>query len=103
MGSIHSANRTQRNKSFMPLPTRMSRTFLNRSDKELTNIALDAYHAARAAHPPKSGERARYSSPDPRQCGWKCDAKEAHIAMRKGVGTAQAMRDFGFVIDRTRH
>lgn len=103
LGSIHSANRTQRNKGPMTLESRMSRTFLNRSDKELTNLALDAYHAARAAYPPKGQEAPRYSSPDPRQCGWKCDFKEPHIVMRKGQSPAKVLHEYGFVIDRTRH
>lgn len=102
-GSIHNANRTQRNKSHMPLDTRLSRTYLNRSDKELVNLAFDAYQVARAAWPPKSQPRIAYSSPDPRQCGWKCDFKEAHLAMRKGLPMQGVMRDFGFVIDKTRH
>lgn len=112
-GAIHSANRTTRNQADYPdytgksrpqtLEQRMKRTYLARSDKELKNIAFDAYEAAKAAHPPKGQQRARYSSPDPRQCGWKCDFKEAHILMRKGVKAHQAMSDYGFRIDRTRH
>lgn len=103
LGSIHSANRTQRNKSFMPLDTRMSRTYLNRSEQEITNIALDAYFTARAAHPPKGQQPARYSSPDPRSCGWKCDFKEPHLLMRKGRKPQEVMTEYGFRIDRTRH
>lgn len=102
-GSIHNANRTQRNKSFMPLDTRMSQTYLNRNEVEITNLALDAYYAARAAHPPKDGQRALYSSPDPRSCGWKCDVKEPHLVMRRGRKPEQVMTEFGFRIDRTRH
>lgn len=102
-GSIHLANRTQKNKSFMPLDTRMGLTYLNRDPIELKNIALDAYFVARAAHPPKSKEPARYSSPDPRQCGWKCDVKEPHLLMRRGRDSAEVMREYGFKIDRTRH
>lgn len=102
-GSIHLANRTQRNKSFMPLDTRMAMTYLNRDDTELRNLALDAYYVARAAHPPKSKEPANYSSPDPRQCGWKCDVKEPHLLMRRGRNPAEVMREYGFTIDRTRH
>lgn len=103
VGSLHFANRTQRNKSFMPLDTRMARTYLNRDETELSNIALDAYWTARAAYPPKSGEPARYSSPDPRQCGWKCDAKEPHLLMRRGRNMAEVMREYGFTINRERH
>lgn len=102
-GSIHMANRTQRNKSFMPLDTRLAKTYMNRSDKELDNLALDAYWAARAAYPPKSGEPARYSSPDPRSCGWKCDFKEVHILARKGRNMEEVLREYDFVVDKTRH
>lgn len=102
-GSIHLANRTQRNKSFMPLDTRLSQTYLNRSEKELTNLALDAYYAAYAAYPPKGQKPPRYSSPDPRSCGWKCDFKEPHLLMRTGRNPDAVMREYGFRINRTRH
>jgi hypothetical protein len=103
IGSIHLANRTQRNKGFMALDTRMAMTYLNRDEVELSNIALDAYWVARAAHPPKSKEPARYSSPDPRQCGWKCDIKEPHLLFRRGRDVNEVMREYGYTIDRTRH
>lgn len=102
-GTIHNANRTQRNKSAMPLDTRMARTFLTRSEVELTNLALDAYRVARAAHPPKSERRAPYSAPDPRSCGWKCDIKEPHLLMRQGRPMAEVLHEYGFRVDRTRH
>lgn len=102
-GTIHAANRTQRNKGPMALDTRMKLTYLNRDKVELTNLALDAYYVARAAHPPKSGERTRYSSPDPRQCGWKCDLKEPHLLMRRGRKPAEVLTEYGYKIDRTRH
>lgn len=112
-GTIHSAARTTRNKGDYPdaeskykaqtLDQRMHRTFLNRSKKELVNLALDAYEAARAAHPPKGTTRPRYSAPDPRQCGWKCDFKEPHLLMRKGRKPDEVLHEYGFVIDRTRH
>lgn len=109
MGSIHSANRTQRNvgdkngTKLMSYEQRMSRTPLNRGSRELDNLALDAYRVARAAHPPKSEQRPVYSSPDPRQCGWKCDVKEPHLAMRTGRRMSEVLTEFGFKIDRTRH
>lgn len=102
-GTIHAANRTQRNKSFMPLDTRMKLTYLNRDEQELTNLALDAYRVARAAHPPKGQQVAPYSSPDPRQCGWKCDLKEPHLLMRRGRKMSEVLREYGYKIDRTRH
>lgn len=102
-GTIHAANRTQRNKTFMPLDTRMKLTYLNRDQVELDNLALDAYKVAWNAHPPKSGGPKGYSSPDPRQCGWKCDLKEPHLLMRRGRKPAEVLREYGFKIDRTRH
>lgn len=103
LGSLHASNRTQRNKSFMPLDTRMKLTYLNRDEVELHNLALDAYEVARAAHPPASQRKARYSSPDPRSCSWKCDLKEPHLLMRRGRNPEEVLREYGFRIDRTRH
>lgn len=103
LGSLHAANRTQRNKTPMTMDQRMALTYLNRDETETTNIALDAYYVARAAYPPKHGEPALYSSPDPRSCGWKCDFKEPHLLMRRGRKPADVMREYGFKIDRTRH
>lgn len=103
VGALHLANRTQRNQSFMPLDTRMGKTFLNRDDTEISNIALDAYYTARAAHPTNPANRALYSSPDPRQCGWKCDVKEPHLLMRRGRKVSEVMTEYGFKIDKTRH
>jgi len=103
LGSLHAANRTQRNKSPMSYDQRMSITYLNRDDIEVTNLALDAYYVARAAYPPARMERSQYSSPDPRSCGWKCDFKEPHLLMRRGRKPAEVMREYGFKIDRTRH
>lgn len=102
-GSIHMANRTQRNKGFMPLETRMGKTFLNRGQKELDNIALDAYWAAFAAYPPDPAYAPRYSAPDPRNCGWKCDFKEPHMLMRAGRDPQEVLLEWGFKIDKTRH
>lgn len=102
-GSLHSANRTQRNKGPMALDTRLSRTYLNRSDVEVSNLALDAYEAARAAYPDDPANAPRYSSPDPRSCGWKCDFKEPHLLMRKGRKPDEVLVEYGFRINTTRH
>jgi hypothetical protein len=113
IGSVHSAARTTRNKGDWPNPgpntkaqsleQRMSRTLMNRDAKELDNLALDAYYAARAAYPDDPANAARYSSPDPRNCGWKCDFKEQHLQMRRGMNPDQVMIDAGFTVNRTRH
>lgn len=104
-GSIHNYLKSkplkgdETGKTPTPLDKRFQRTYLNRTDVELNNIALDASRAAQAAH---SGA-ALYSAPDPRQCGWKCDYKEQHVLVRKGASVGQAMTDYGFVQDFTRH
>lgn len=113
VGSLHNANRTTRNMADFPdytgkskpqtLEQRHFRTYLNRGDQELTSIALDAYNTARNAYPPKSMQLPLYSSPDPRQCGWKCDFKEVHLAMRTGIPAKEALEDRGFIQDFTRH
>jgi hypothetical protein len=113
LGAIHSAARTTRNKGDYPdaerrykaqtLEQRFKRTYMNRTDKELDNLAHDAYEAARSAWP-LPGERGnRYSAPDPRQCGWKCDFKEAHLTIRKGRRLEDAMHEYGFTINTERH
>lgn len=112
LGAIHNAARTTRNvadfdgytgKSVpQSLDQRHLRTYLNRSDTELTSIALDAWAVAANAYP--TGEALPlYSSPDPRQCGWKCDYKEVHLLARKGQDANQALLNYGFVQDFTRH
>lgn len=113
MGSVHSAARTTRNVGDFPNPPkgkrpqrldqRFNRTYLNRTDRELDNIARDAYAAARNAYPPKGKELPLYSSPDPRQCGWKCDYKEAHLMAREGIDPKRALKTLGFEQNFERH
>lgn len=112
-GSLHSYARTTRNKGDFPdaeakykpqtLEGRFKRTFLNRTQTELTNIAQDAWGVARAAYPPASSPRPKYSAPDPRSCGWMCDFKEPHLLMRKGYNIHEVLADYGFRVDKTRH
>jgi hypothetical protein len=114
-GSIHNAARTTRNLADHPdyagkakpqtLEQRMGRTYLNRSADELVNIGNDAAAAATVAYHAELGyeELPIYSSPDPRQCGWKCDFKEAHLMARQGRPLDLALTERGFVQDFTRH
>lgn len=111
-GSIHNAARTTRNLADHPdydgkskpqtLEQRMLRSALNRSDTELTNIALDAASVARLLHPTE-GETPLYSSPDPRQCSWKCDFSEVHLLARTGRSLPDVLPEYGFEQDFTRH
>ena len=111
-GAIHSAARTTRNLADFPgyagkgnaqtLDQRYRRTYLSRADVELHAIALDAWAVASNAYP-TTDDRPLYSSPDPRQCGWKCDFKEVHLLARKGKDAHSTLTDYGFVQDFTRH
>ena len=89
-----------------PLDARFFRTVMVRTDNELMSILTDAAAAATVAYWEKLGNRPKlplFSSPDPRQCSWKCPFKEAHLTMREGTPVERAMKDYGFTVDRTRH
>jgi hypothetical protein len=113
-GAIHSAARTTRNKGDWPgqahgnakeqtLEQRFRHTLISRGQKELDNLALDAFNAAQAAYPPEGHVRSIYSSPNPRSCGWMCDMRDAHLLMRSGREPDAVMREQGYVVDFTRH
>lgn len=102
-GTIHDAARTKKLKTReLSIDERFARTPMRRVPAELQQIARDAYLAARAAYSADNLE-APYSSPDVRQCGWKCDFKEIHLHDRKGVPAATLLPDYGFHQDFTRH
>lgn len=115
IGVIHSANRTMMNKGDDPanwdgdkplisnikrqtLEQRLRRTLINFGDSELDAIARDAWAVAANAYPEHADfERLpMYSSPDPRNCGWKCDFLEAHLMARKGRPIVSALNGLGF-------
>ena len=114
-GSMHSAARTKMNKGDQPgailngnvkkqtLDQRFSRTPLNRTEQEQLNLARDFYAAAVNAYPPEDKRLPIYSSPDPRQCAWKCDFKEIHLLARAGRDIHEVMKEYRFVQDFTRH
>lgn len=112
-GAIYAAARTTRNVADFPdyegkskpqsLDQRFQRYYLHRTDRELKALADDAFAAARNAHPPKGMQLPLYSAPDPRQCGWKCDFKEAHLMLRQGLAIPYVMESEGFHQDFTRH
>lgn len=116
MGSMHNCARTARNAGDAPdadltkknikkqtLDQRMKRTLLDRSTREANNIAFDAWATAMNAYPPPGRELPLYSSPDPRQCAWKCDFKEVHLLARKGRDIHEVLREYNFTQDFTRH
>lgn len=115
MGSIHDAARTTRNlgdmpnppkgKTPQPLDQRMGRTYLNRTEIETHNIANDAWAVAVNMYPEvyDYDKLPQYSSPDPQQCGWKCDYKEPHLLARQGRDLHEVLVEYEFEQDFTRH
>jgi hypothetical protein len=100
---VRSDARTRRNKAPMSLADRFNRVSTHRSERELANIALDAYHTARAAYGAQR-EQLVHSSPAPDRCTWRCDFLEAHLALRKGIAaTPVVLRDFGFYQREAKH
>lgn len=114
-GALHSAARTKQNVGDKPgattgkaqtLEQRFRRTYMPRSKREMKLLALDAYYVASMARPtPEAAEHIKvYSSPDPRQCGWKCDFKEVHLTARKSPQRpARLLEEGGFHQDFRRH
>jgi hypothetical protein len=78
------------------LEQRFRRERTSRTDDELKVIAEDAEKVVRAMDLLVDGD-ALYSSPNPKQCGWKCDFKEVHILSRSGgIPAEEVLSDFGF-------
>jgi hypothetical protein len=75
------------------LQQRHQRIMVPRSDIELAALARDALAVTQAGF---GGNLPIYSSPNPQQCGWKCQFQEVHVQARKGQSVPQLMRDFGF-------
>lgn len=85
--------RTERLQRAMVPQERFRRIFSYRTRIELDNIAADALLVAKAIHS-KANQQAPFSSPDPRQCGWKCEFVDTHLAIRKspqGLDAAPAV------------
>lgn len=102
-GFIRSDARTQRNKGPMELDNRFRRLPTFRSDVELRAIAEDVYHTAVAAWGGNQQGRVWYSSPAPDRCSWRCDFRETHLAVRKGIAEKHALPDFGFEVNERKH
>jgi hypothetical protein len=74
------------------LEQRFRRTRTSRTAEELRAISEDAVQVIRAME-----QGIIYSSPNPKQCGWKCDFKEVHIISRSGgIPAAEVLEDFDF-------
>ncbi len=78
------------------LEQRFRRTRTSRTLEELEVIAEDARRVVTAMEL-LAGEGALYSSPNPKQCAWKCDFREVHIVSRSGaIPVAEVLEDFDF-------
>ena len=117
-GCIHNATRTQRNKGdiFKPgdegykttmkaqtLNERMSRTYMNRTDAELSSIQADALADAKLAYSPHNPGR-RHANPD--TCKWRCPYKEECIFGRrtgKDENVRLMLMDKGWTQEHVRH
>lgn len=78
------------------LEQRFRRTRTQRTAEELWAIAKDAEKVVLAMGL-LAEHGALYSSPNPKQCGWKCDYKEVHIFSRAtALPIAEVLSDFDF-------
>lgn len=80
-------NQVRRDKLIRPMTLRERFFRLNstRTRAELDEIERDALSDLRRMHSPENLRRPS-SAPDPRTCSWKCEFKEAHIALRRSGG-----------------
>lgn len=79
LAPLHRQAHTKKLKRAQTLKERFAEINSYRTDIELENIADEIYGIATLIH----GREHVYSSPDPRQCSWKCDFRDPHLAMRK--------------------
>lgn len=78
------------------LQQRFRRTRTSRTPEELEIIAEDARKVVKAMELLER-EGALYSSPNPKQCSWKCDFREVHIQARSGsIPIREILEDFDF-------
>lgn len=78
------------------LEQRFRRTRTSRTPEELEAIALDALKVVKMMDLAVEHD-ALYSSPNPKQCQWKCDFKEIHILSRSSaIPLTEVLEDFGF-------
>ena len=78
------------------LDQRFRRTRTSRTNDELATIAEDALKVVKAMELLEQ-HGALYSSPNPKQCSWKCDFREAHILSRSsGIPITEVLEDFDF-------
>lgn len=77
--------RRDRLKRPMTMDERFFRPRSTRTRREVDEIIRDALADMERMHG-AANQRRSTSAPNPRQCGWSCDFKEAHIALRRSGG-----------------
>ena len=124
VGAIHSAARTTRNAGDRPenqdpatglplksnqkkqsLDQRFKRTLMSRGDKELHNIANDAWSTAANAYPEALGwdPLPLYSNPDTMPFTWRGEWRDVYLMSRKGRPIHDVLTELGFVQNYERH
>ena len=123
IGAIHSANRTKMNLGDRPenqdengeplkvsnkkqtLDQRLKRTLMARGERELANIARDAYATAVNAYPEAVGLEPLpvYSNPGTMPFTWRGEWRDVYLIVRKGRNVHAALEELGFVQDFERH
>jgi hypothetical protein len=102
-GAVYGRLRSDKLVRKMTLEERSGRTLVFRGEEELRALWVDAGKVARAMLTTQRRPEEPYSSPNPSECKWKCDAKEAHLhARRSGRSMADAVSGFGWVPDTHR-
>lgn len=88
---------TKKLKRAQTLAERFRPVYSYRTEIELNNIAREILDVAVKLHT----EQRPYSSPDPRQCSWKCDFRDVHLYMRRSKNPyeipARVLRARGYV------
>lgn len=102
-GTIYNAARTQRNKGPMKLVDRFGRYPRVHPDEELRSVARDCLAAAVTSRRKPPAGLGVYSAPNPQQCSWKCDFRDTHLLVRRGVPHTATLPSAGFVQDFRRH
>lgn len=105
-GFIHNAVRSEKLKTREMQPSeRFLRRPTVRQDVEMKTMVQEVLDTFRSVYRP-TGREFPPRSPDtssPSRCGWRCDFTEPCLASRKGRDVREALAEFGFIIDETRH
>jgi hypothetical protein len=107
-GVIHSAARTQRNKTaYQPLDERFQRTPMVRTEQELDNVLSDVKLTVETMYPADGRPVSIERHTDPDRCRWMCSYTEPCLLGRKTDDplnrTRQFLGDIGYRIGQPRY